>query len=110
MNAPWPHAVCDNGARLVGDLFKDIEVGSLVQVCRTRVYDGQLPLYDGCAGGKLIDPEGGVEGRYKFPQGTPRGVDRGKAMLGDIERALGNQAVTQTAGVGGRVRQRGPSA
>ena len=97
-------------ARLVGDLFKDIEVGSLVEVCPTRVYDGQLPLYDGYPGGKLIDPESGVEGRYKFPQGTPRGVDRAKAMLADIERALGSQAVTQTAGVGGRVRRRASAA
>ncbi len=97
-------------ARLVGDLFEDIEVRSLVQVCPRRVYDGQLPLYDGFPGGKLIDPEGGVEGRYKFPQGTPRGLDGAKAMLADIERALGSQAVTQTAGIGGRVRQRGSAA
>ncbi|KFZ24856.1 hypothetical protein V502_00657 [Pseudogymnoascus sp. VKM F-4520 (FW-2644)] len=63
--------------------------------CPTRVYDGQLPLYNGCPGGELIDPEGGVDGRYKFPQGTPRGIDRAKAMLADIEEALGSQAVKQ---------------
>ena len=91
-------------ARLVGDLFDDLKVRSLVQVCPRRVYDGQLPLYNGFPGGKLIDPEGGVEGRYKFPQGTPRGLDGAKAMLADIEQALGSQAVTQTAGIGGRVR------
>ncbi|KFY30906.1 hypothetical protein V493_01562 [Pseudogymnoascus sp. VKM F-4281 (FW-2241)] len=68
---------------------------SFVELCPTRVYDGQLPLYNGCPGGELIDPEGGVDGRYKFPQGTPRGIDRAKAMLADIEEALGNQAVTQ---------------
>lgn len=83
-------------ALAVGDLFGDIEARSLVQMSPTRVYDGQLPLYDGRPGGKLIDPEGGVEGRYKFPQGSPRGIDRGNAMLADIERALGSQAVTQT--------------
>lgn len=58
----------------------------MVQISPTRVYNGQLPLYDGGPGGKLIDPKGGVEGRYKFPQGTPRGIDRGKAMLADIEQ------------------------
>ncbi|OBT39210.1 hypothetical protein VE00_10388 [Pseudogymnoascus sp. WSF 3629] len=88
---------------LVEDLVGDIEATSLPEVCPTRVYDGQLPLYYR----ELIDPEGGVEGRYKFPQGTPRGVDAGIAMLADIERALGSQAVTQSAGVSGRVRQRG---
>ncbi|KAK4151211.1 hypothetical protein C8A00DRAFT_36151 [Chaetomidium leptoderma] len=93
-------------ARLVGDLFEDLEARSLAEVCPRRVYDGQLPLYDGFPGGSLIDPDGGVEGRYKFPQGTPRGLDGTKAMLADIERALGSQAVIQTAGVGGRVRQR----
>ncbi|OBT72108.1 hypothetical protein VF21_09193 [Pseudogymnoascus sp. 05NY08] len=71
--------------RLVEDLFGDIEATSLAEVCPTRVYDGQLPLYDG----ELIDPEGGVGGRYKFP-GTPRGVDAGNAMLADIEQALDN--------------------
>ncbi|KFY08702.1 hypothetical protein V492_05989 [Pseudogymnoascus sp. VKM F-4246] len=90
-------------APLVGDLYSDIEVRSLAQMCPIRVYDGQLPLYNDAPGGKLIDPEGGVEGRYKFPQGTPRGLDGAKAMLADIERALGSQAVTQRAGVGRRV-------
>ncbi|OBU00245.1 hypothetical protein VE01_01632 [Pseudogymnoascus verrucosus] len=90
-------------AHTVEDLFVDIEVTSLVEACPTRVYDGQLPLY----GRELIDPEGGVEGRYKFPQGTPRGVDAGNAMLDDIERALGKEAVTQSRGVSGKVRQRG---
>lgn len=80
-------------ARGVGELFGDIEGMSFVEVCPIRVYDGQIPLYDGfpCVG--LIDPEGGVEGRYKFPGGTPRGVQAGKVMLADIERALGSQAV-----------------
>ena len=95
-------AVC-----LIDDLFKDIDSMSFVQQCPTRVYDGQLPLYNGCPGGELIDPEGGIEGRYKFSQGTPRGRDRAKAMLADIEQALGCQAVTQRADVGGRVRGRG---
>ncbi|KFY68816.1 hypothetical protein V496_00771 [Pseudogymnoascus sp. VKM F-4515 (FW-2607)] len=94
-------------ALAVGDLFGDIEARSLVQMSPTRVYDGQLPLYDGCPGGKLIDPEGGVKGRYKFPQGTPRGIDRGNAMLADIERALGSQAVTQTTTADLRGMKRG---
>jgi hypothetical protein len=90
-------------AHTVEDLFVDIDVTSLAEVCPTRVYDGQLPLYYG----ELIDPEGGVEGRYKFPQGTPRGVDAGNAMLDEIERALGREAVTQSRGVSGKARQRG---
>lgn len=83
---------------------------SLVQLCPRRVYDGQLPLYNGFPGGELIDPEGGVDGRCKFPQGTPRGRDRAKAMLADIEEALGSQVVTHKADVSGSVRQRGSAA
>lgn len=71
-------------ACLLGDLFEDIDSMSFEQLCPTRVYDGQLPLYNGCPGGKLIDPEGGVGGRYKFPLGTPRDLDGAKAMLDDI--------------------------
>lgn len=98
-------------ARSVGDLFKDIDSRSLEQMCPKRVYDGQLPLYDGVPGeGKLADPEGGIDGRYKFPQGTPRRKDRAIAMLAEIEQALGSQAATQTASAGGRVRQRGSAA
>jgi hypothetical protein len=81
-------------ACLLGDLFEDIDSMSFVQLCPRRVYDGQLPLYNGYPGGALVDPEGGVDGRYKFPQGTPRGRDRAKAMLAEIEEALGSQAVT----------------
>jgi hypothetical protein len=79
---------------LLGDLFEDIDSMSFVQLCPRRVYDGQLPLYNGYPGGGLIDPEGGVDGRYRFPQGTPRGRDRAKAMLAEIKEALGSQAVT----------------
>lgn len=96
-------------AHLVRSLFEDIEVQSLAQVCPTRVYDGQLPVYDGFTGENFIDPEGGVESRYKFPQGTPQGIDGAKAMLSQIEQALGCQAVTQTAGIDGRVRRRSPA-
>ncbi|OBT68622.1 hypothetical protein VE03_01808 [Pseudogymnoascus sp. 23342-1-I1] len=85
------------------DLFGDIEARSLVQISPIRLYDGQLPLYNGIpGGGTLIDPEGGVEGRYKFPQGTPRGIVRANAMLADIEQALGRQAVKLTSGTGER--------
>lgn len=88
---------------LLGDLFKDIDSMSFVETFPTRVYDGQLPLYNGCPGGELIDPEGGIEGRYKFSQGTPRGRDRAKAMLAEllVARRL------HIADVGGRVRHRG---
>lgn len=89
------------------DLFEDIDIQSLEEICPVRIYDGQLPLIDSTPGGRMIDPEGGVNGRYKFPQGTPRGIVRGKAMLADIEKALGSQAVTQTVDGGGRVGQRG---
>jgi hypothetical protein len=80
-------------ARAMGELFGDIEAMSFVEVCPVRVYDGQIPLYDGIPCEGLVDPVGGIEGRYKFPGGTPRGVQAGNAMLADIERALGSQAV-----------------
>ena len=93
VDAKEPATIPYNGGR--GALFRLDDSMSFVQQCPTRVYDGQLPLYNGCPGGELIDLEGGVDGRYKFPQGTPRGINRAKAMLADIEEALGSQAVTQ---------------
>lgn len=80
---------------LLRDLFESIDSLSFVELCPTRVYDGQLPLYNGGLCGGLIDPKGGIDGRYKFPQGTPRGRDMAKAMLADIEKNLGGRAATQ---------------
>lgn len=81
-------------ARFVGELFRDLESGqSLAEVCPRRLYDGQITLYDGFPSRRLIDPPGGVEGRYKFPVGTPRGRKGAKAMLAEIGQALGDEIV-----------------
>jgi hypothetical protein len=80
--------------RCVRELFGDLDHnGSLAEVCPRRLYDGQITLYDGFPSRTLIDPPGGVGGRYKFPMGTPRGVEGGKAMLAEIGRALGHDVV-----------------
>ncbi|GKT47087.1 uncharacterized protein ColSpa_07268 [Colletotrichum spaethianum] len=76
-------------ARALGQLFEELGSRSLARLSRVREYDGQIPLYDGSSRGKLIDPAGGVDGRYRFPRGTPRGADGGRAMLEEIERAVG---------------------
>ncbi|RMZ68165.1 hypothetical protein GMOD_00004369 [Pyrenophora seminiperda CCB06] len=76
-------------ARVLHQLYEDLGARSLARLSPVRAYQGQIPLYDGSLRGKLVDPEGGVEERYKFPQGTPRGVDGARAMLEEIERAVG---------------------
>ncbi|KZL82767.1 hypothetical protein CI238_11539 [Colletotrichum incanum] len=76
-------------ARALGQLFEDLGSRSLARLSPVREYDGQIPLYDGSSRGKLVDPAGGVDGRYKFPRGTPRGADGARAMLKEIERAVG---------------------
>lgn len=79
-------------ARVLNDLYEDLEVDlSLQELSPVREYDRQIPLYVGGGGrGKLIDPEGGVQGRYKFPRGTPRGKEASRAILEEIERAVGS--------------------
>ncbi|KAJ0163727.1 hypothetical protein CTA2_2501 [Colletotrichum tanaceti] len=75
--------------RVLGQLFEDLGSQTLARLSPIREYDGQIPLYDGSTRGKLVDPAGGAEGRFKFPRGTPRGADGARAMLEDIERAVG---------------------
>ncbi|KAH6682258.1 hypothetical protein F5X68DRAFT_192608 [Plectosphaerella plurivora] len=74
-------------ARALGQFFDELANKSMERLCPIREYDGQIPLYDGSGQRRLIDPPGGLEGRYRFPQGTPRGAQGAKAMLDDIERA-----------------------
>ncbi|RYP60051.1 hypothetical protein DL770_010074 [Monosporascus sp. CRB-9-2] len=77
-------------AASLSQLANDLDSGnSIDELCPAREYLGQIPLYDGSPCGKLIDPPGGTEGRYKFPKGTPRGIQAAKAMLEEIERATG---------------------
>ncbi|EMD85143.1 hypothetical protein COCC4DRAFT_153409 [Bipolaris maydis ATCC 48331] len=75
--------------RVLSQLFDDLDSQSLEKLSPIRVYDGQIPLFTGSSHGKLVDPPGGVEGRYKFPRGTPRGAQGVQAMLEEIERAVG---------------------
>ena len=75
-------------ARATGQLFEDLESQSLSDLCPIRDYDGQVPLYDGTPHGKLVDPPGGAEGRYRFPSGTPRGMNGEKAILAEIQAAV----------------------
>jgi hypothetical protein len=75
-------------ARATGQLFEDLESQSLGDLCPIRDYDGQVPLYDGTPHGKLVDPPGGSEGRYRFPSGTPRGSRDEKAILAMIRAAV----------------------
>ncbi|KAF2276140.1 uncharacterized protein EI97DRAFT_50460 [Westerdykella ornata] len=77
-------------ARVLSQLYDDLGSRSLASLTPVREYDGQIPLYDGSSRGKLVDPEGGVHGRYKFPRGTPRGAEGARAMLEEIERAVGS--------------------
>lgn len=84
-------------ARATSQLFKDLESESQGDRCPRRVYDGQVPLYNGTQHGKLAKPLGSVEGRYRFPSGPPRGMSGEKAMLADIQQALkrrGEQRIT----------------
>ncbi|WDK19400.1 hypothetical protein CGRA01v4_10687 [Colletotrichum graminicola] len=60
-------------ARVLGQLFENLGSRSLARLSPIREYDGQIPLYDGSSQGKLVDPAGGAEGRFKFSRGTPRG-------------------------------------
>ncbi|OBT56196.1 hypothetical protein VE04_02874 [Pseudogymnoascus sp. 24MN13] len=46
-------------------------LGLEVDVCPRRIYDGQLPLYNGFLNGKLIDPDGGAEADTSFPRAPP---------------------------------------
>jgi hypothetical protein len=81
-------------SRCLGELFADLDhVQSLAKLSPRRLYDGQITLYHGFPSRTLIDPPGGVEGRYKFPVGTPRGVTGAKAMLAEIGQALGSEVV-----------------
>lgn len=77
--------------RALDQLFDDLGSQSLEELIPVREYDGQIPLYDGSPKhwGRLVNPAGGVDGRYKFPRGTPRGKDAARAMLAEIERAIG---------------------
>ncbi|CAN9441671.1 unnamed protein product [Alternaria alternata] len=76
-------------ARVLSQLFDDLDSRSLEKLSPIRVYDGQIPLFTGSSQGKLVDPPGGVDGRYKFPRGTPRGAQGAQTMLEEIERAVG---------------------
>lgn len=76
-------------ARALSELFNDLSSRSLEFWTPVREYDGQIPLYDYYTHEKLIDPPGGVAGRYKFPRGTPRGRDMARAWMEEIERAVG---------------------
>ncbi|GKT56755.1 hypothetical protein ColTof4_08705 [Colletotrichum tofieldiae] len=74
-------------------LNSDLNVTSLSgSLYPRREYDGQIPLYNG-GRGELVDPAGGIEGRYKFPRGTPRGLEGARAMIDEIRAALGDLAV-----------------
>lgn len=75
--------------RVLGQLFDDLDDRSLEKLSPVRVYDGQIPLFTGSAQGELVDPPGGLDGRYKFPRGTPRGKQGAQAMLKETERAVG---------------------
>jgi hypothetical protein len=86
----WMRALAGSLNELCGDL----DSRSMHELCPIRKYDGQIPLYDDGVYNTLVDPEGGVSGRYKFPYGTPRGIEGGRAMLADIERALGSRPRT----------------
>ncbi|KAH8199187.1 hypothetical protein TruAng_006656 [Truncatella angustata] len=75
------------------NLTEDLDAMDLAQeICPTRSYEGQIPLYDGSPRGGLVDPPGGPDGRYKFPMGTPRGSLSAQAMLDEIRRATGDTA------------------
>lgn len=76
-------------ARVLSQLFDDLDSRTLERLSPIRVYDGQIPLFTGSSQGKLVDPPGGVDGRYKFPRGTPRGAQGARTMLEEIERAVG---------------------
>jgi hypothetical protein len=74
-------------ARNLGDFFEDLDRKPMDELCAMREYEGQIPLYDGSGRHRLVDPEGGLVGRYRFPRGTPRGVEGARAMLEQIDRA-----------------------
>ncbi|KAF9874725.1 hypothetical protein CkaCkLH20_07862 [Colletotrichum karsti] len=77
-------------ARALSQLAEDLDDRTLAGgLCPVREYGGQIPLYDGTPAGRLVDPPGGVAGRYRFPRGTPRGVDGAQSMLAEIQRANG---------------------
>jgi hypothetical protein len=76
-------------ARVLSQLFDDLDSRSLEKLSPIRVYGGQVPLFTGSSQGKLVDPPSGVDGRYKFPRGTPRGAQGAQTMLEEIERAVG---------------------
>ncbi|WYZ36790.1 hypothetical protein EsH8_II_000296 [Colletotrichum jinshuiense] len=79
--------------RALKDLNDDLEGLPMSKgLCPRREYDGQISLYNG-GRGHLIDPPGGIESRYKFPRGTPRGREGARAMLAEIRAALGEAAV-----------------
>ncbi|USP81355.1 hypothetical protein yc1106_08629 [Curvularia clavata] len=79
--------------RVLSQLFDDLDSCSLEKLSPIRVYDGQIPLFTGSSQGKLVDPHGGVEGRYKFPRGTPRGAQGAQVMLKEIERVVGRAGI-----------------
>jgi len=63
------------------------------QICTTRRYAGQILLYNG-VGVELIDPEGGLEGAYKFPHLPGRGRQEKEDVDGiieEIEKATGKR-------------------
>lgn len=63
------------------------------QICTTREYTGQILLYNG-GGRKLIDPEGGLEGAYKFPRKHMRGPPAKEDVerwIKDIEQGTGKR-------------------
>jgi hypothetical protein len=74
-------------ARNLGDFFEDLDRKPMDELCAMREYEGQIPLYDGSGRDRLVDPPEGLEGRYRFPRGTPRGVEGARAMLEQIDRA-----------------------
>ncbi|KFX91985.1 hypothetical protein V490_05630 [Pseudogymnoascus sp. VKM F-3557] len=65
-------------ACLLGDLFEEIDLMSFMQLCPRRVYDGQLPLYNGYPGGGLIDPEGVLMADTSFLREPPEAVTEPK--------------------------------
>ena len=84
-------------ASALSELYDGLTYWSLERVAPIRHYHGQIPLYDGSYKGKFVDPPGGVQGRYRFPQGTPRGKEGAEAMLREIQQALGASILLQEA-------------
>ena len=72
--------------RDLGDLAEDVDiVDCLEHLCPIRDYLDQISIYHGSP----IDPVDPPEDRYKCPQGTLRGIDSCRAVLQQMEDAVG---------------------